>query len=105
MTRYRAFRTMADKPSSPRTRMDLALRDLAGSRPVRAVRALLLRAVDVRDSLVRPVLRRPVETRTERVRGLDGGVTIARDRYGVPGIFANGLPDLAFGMGWACAED
>jgi len=96
---------MADRPTNVRDRMDLALRDIAGSRPVRTVRALLLRAVEVRDSLVRPVLRRAPETRAERVRGLDEPVTIARDKYGVPGIFARSLADLAFGMGWACAED
>jgi penicillin amidase len=96
---------LADPPKAGRGTLSLALRDLAGSRPVRAVRALLLRAVDARDSFVRPVFRRPIETRSERVRGLDEPVTIARDRYGVPGIFGKSLPDVAFGMGWACAED
>jgi penicillin G amidase len=81
---------MVDKPR----RMDLALRDLIASRPVRAVRALVRRAIDTRRGA-------PVE----RVRGLDESVTIARDRYGVPGVFARNLHDLAFGMGWACAED
>ena len=74
--------------------MDLALRDLVASRPARAVRALVRRAIDARPTA-------PVE----RVRGLDGSVTIARDRYGVPGVFARNLHDLAYGMGWACAED
>ncbi len=77
-------------------RMGLALREFVASRPVRAVRALVRRAIDARP--------RP-ETPVERVRGLDGAVTIARDRYGVPGVFANNLHDLAFGMGWSCAED
>lgn len=75
-------------------RVDLALRDLVASRPIRAVRALVRRAIDLRRDM-------PVE----RVRGLDESVTIARDRYGVPGVFARNLHDLAFGMGWACAED
>ncbi|MGZ5966848.1 MAG: penicillin acylase family protein, partial [Polyangiales bacterium] len=39
------------------------------------------------------------------MRGLDDGVTVARDGRGVPGIFASTLHDLGFGMGWACAED
>jgi len=98
---------MAD-PKDVRTRMDLALRDIAASRPVRAVRALLLRAADTitsRDTLIRPVLRRTAETRSERVRGVAEPVTITRDRYGVPGVFARNRADLAFGMGWACAED
>src|SRR6476469_1396494 len=39
------------------------------------------------------------------LRGLDDAVTVARDGRGVPGIFASTHHDLAFGMGWACAED
>ncbi len=81
------------RPEGPARRMGLALRELVASRPVRAVRALVMRAVDV------------ARTPTERVRGLEGPVTIARDHFGVPGVFARSLPDLAFGMGWACAED
>lgn len=73
--------------------MGLAIRELVASRPVRAVRALVMRAVDV------------ARTPIERVRGLEGPVTVARDAFGVPGVFARSLPDLAFGMGWACAED
>ena len=96
---------MSDRPTDVRSRMDLALRDIASSRPVRAVRALLLRAVDAREELLRPVFRRAPETPVERVRGLEGAVTIARDRFGVPGVFAGSLADVAFGMGWACAED
>jgi penicillin G amidase len=86
--------------SGPGNRMGLALRDLVASRPVRAVRALVRRAIDARASSTKRV-----ETPVERVRGLDGSITIARDRYGIPGVFANNPTDLAFGMGWSCAED
>ncbi|MBI2388352.1 MAG: penicillin acylase family protein [Deltaproteobacteria bacterium] len=99
-----------DKP-----RLELALRELSTSRPVRAVRALLMRAVDAgllvraaeaRDTLLEPLRRgRAPETPTERVRGLDDAITLARDRWGVPGIFARTVNDAAFGLGWACAED
>ena len=68
----------------------LALRDVIRSRPVRAMKALLMRAVDAR---------------VERVRGLDSVVSIARDAFGVPGVFGDTLVDVGFGMGWACAED
>lgn len=80
-----------------RSRVDLALRDLVASRPLRAVRALVRRAIDAR--------RGPEMPPVERVRGLDESVTIARDRYGIPGVFARNLHDLAYGTGWACAED
>ncbi len=87
--------------------MVLALRDVIQSRPVRAVRALLLRAADARAALVArgksDVSAKP--SRAEKVRGLDDTVTIARDAFGVPGIFGTTLADVAFGMGWACAED
>ena len=96
---------MAER-DKPRARVELAIRELSTSRPVRAVRALLMRAVDARETLLEPFLRgRTPETPTERVRGLDDAITIARDRWGVPGIFARTREDAAFGLGWACAED
>lgn len=64
-----------------------------------------MRAADARETLLRPLRKGTVETVTERMRGLDDAVTIARDARGVPGIFASTSHDLAFGMGWACAED
>lgn len=102
--------------------MKLALRSVVESRPVRAMRALFMRVSDARDSLRDANARRrpgdssargahrdakggEVQTRTERVKGLDGAVTIARDPFGVPGIFASTLADVGFGMGWACADD
>ncbi len=107
------------------SRVGLALRDLGQSRPVRTVRALLLRAGDLRDrarevargTVAEGVVERVLDrvgrrraddggaTPTERVRGLDGAVTIARDRFGIPGVFATTRADAAFGMGWACSED
>lgn len=95
---------MADQ-SEPRSRVALALRDLSSSRPARAVRALLLRASDARDAILKPLTRKAPETAVERVRGLDSVVTVARDDRGVPGVFAGTLADVAFGMGWACADD
>lgn len=101
---------MAER-DKPRARVELALRELSTSRPVRAVRALLMRAVDLtridpRETLLEPLLRgRAQETPTERVRGLEGPITIARDKWGVPGVFAKTRADAAFGLGWACAED
>lgn len=96
---------MAER-DKPRARVELALRELSTSRPVRAVRALLMRAVDARETLLEPFLRgRTPETPTERVRGPSDAITIARDRWGVPGIFARTREDAAFGLGWACAED
>lgn len=96
---------MAER-EKPRARVELALRELSTSRPVRAVRALLMRAVDARETLLEPFLRgRAPETPTHRVRGLSDSLTIARDRWGVPGIFARTREDAAFGLGWACAED
>lgn len=86
--------------------MLLALREAAESRPVRTVRALFLRAKDAAPDLLRAFGRggeRPA--REERVHGLDGAVTVARDAWGVPGIFATTRADVAFGMGYACAED
>ena len=32
-------------------------------------------------------------------------VTIARDRYGVPHIFAKTDPEVSYGLAWAHAED
>jgi penicillin amidase len=101
------------RETSRSRKVGLALRELVASRPVRAVRALVMRAVDARDTLLAPIApilertraRSSVETPVERVRGLEAPVTIARDAYGVPGIFAASRADLAFGMGWACAED
>ena len=83
--------------------MKLALRDVIASRPVRTVKALLMRAIDARASL--RAGKPDAGAAIERVRGLDGAVTIGRDGHGVPGVFATTLADLAFGMGWACAED
>ena len=83
--------------------MKLALRDVIASRPVRTVKALLMRAIDARASVRAGKPDAP--TAVERVRGLDAAVTIGRDNFGVPGVFASTLADLAFGMGWACAED
>src|SRR4051794_28626739 len=39
------------------------------------------------------------------VAGLDAPVTIARDRLGVPRIVARSRADLAFGQGFAVAQD
>ena len=89
----------------------LALRDVIRSRPVRAVKALLMRAVDARTAFARREGARRdggarvAPSHVERVRGLNAPVTIARDGFGVPGVFGDTLDDVAFGMGWACAED
>jgi len=82
--------------------MKLALRGVVESRPVRAMKALLMRAQDARALLSSP---RESRTPVEKVRGLSGSVLVARDAAGVPGIFASTREDVAFGMGWACAED
>lgn len=86
----------------------LAIRDVLMSRPARAVKALLMRAIDatanVRARADRPE-REATPSHAERVRGVEGTVTIARDAHGVPGVFAATLHDLSFGLGWACAED
>ncbi len=85
--------------------MLLALREAVESRPVRTVRALFLRAKDAAPKVLETLGRAPSRGREERVRGLDGAVTIARDAFGVPGVFGGSLADVAFGMGYACAED
>ncbi len=85
--------------------MVLAIRDVLTSRPARAVKALLMRAIDATTARANRSEREATPSHTERVRGLEGTVTIARDAWGVPGVFADGLHDVAFGLGWACAED
>jgi penicillin amidase len=83
----------------------LAIRDVLTSRPVRTVKALLMRAVDATSARADRLEKEPIPSHVERVRGVEATVTIARDAHGVPGVFAGSLPDLAFGLGWACAED
>lgn len=83
----------------------LAIRDVLTSRPVRTVKALLMRAIDATAARADRLEHESVPSHVERVRGLDGTVTVARDGFGVPGIFAATAHDVAFGLGWACAED
>ena len=40
-----------------------------------------------------------------RVSGLEAPVEIVRDRWGVPHIYANSLPDLFFAQGFVHAQD
>ncbi|MGH7424597.1 MAG: penicillin acylase family protein, partial [Candidatus Methylomirabilales bacterium] len=41
----------------------------------------------------------------QAVVGLDGPVTISRDRLGIPTIHAQDTADLFFGFGYAMAQD
>lgn len=58
-------------------------------------------------SLLRLTLGRrlPVTSGDLRVTGLDGPVTIRRDRYGIPLIEAGGVPDALFALGFCHAQD
>ena len=47
----------------------------------------------------------PRERGTERLEGLTGPVTVQRDTYGVPHIFAGTSRDLFFGQGYVHAQD
>ena len=53
------------------------------------------------------LLRRPVPRWRGRLalKGLESGVEIVRDRWGVPHIYASNLRDLFFGVGYAQAQD
>src|SRR3990172_4512730 len=53
------------------------------------------------------LLRRPVPRARGRLalKGLQSGVEIIRDRWGVPHIYASNLRDLFFGVGYAPAPD
>ena len=67
--------------------------------------AALASRIGLASALIASGRSRPVESGRLRVRGLDAGVEVLRDRFGVPHIYAASERDALFGQGFVHAQD